>query len=168
MDDSQPMSIYGFQDKVFPVISVVRAWRAIESGCEAFLVSISALETAFVTPCLEDVPVVQEFPDVFPDSLPRLPPEIEVEFVIDLEPGTRPIAKAPYCMAPHELEELRTQLDEFLECGFIRPISSPWGALVLFVNKKDGSMRHCIDYRELNKITIKNRYLLPRIDDLFD
>ena len=91
-----------------------------------------------------------------------------MEFRIDIIPGAAPIARAPYRLAPTEMKELRTQLDELLAKGFIKPSSSPWGAPVLFVKKKDGSMRLCIDYRELNKVTIKNRYPLPRIDDLFD
>ncbi|GKE94775.1 putative reverse transcriptase domain-containing protein, partial [Tanacetum coccineum] len=95
------------------------------------------------------------FADVFPDELPGLPPAREIEFGIELIPGAEPISKAPYRMAP-------------VENGFIRPSVSPWGAPVLFVKKKDGSMRLCIDYRELNRITIRNRYPLPRIDDLFD
>uniref|UniRef100_A0A2N9GFR5 CCHC-type domain-containing protein n=1 Tax=Fagus sylvatica TaxID=28930 RepID=A0A2N9GFR5_FAGSY len=97
-----------------------------------------------------------------------LPPEREVEFTIDLVPGTGPISKAPYRMAPAELKELKEQLQDLLDKGFIRPSASPWGAPVLFVKKKDGSMRLCIDYRELNKVTIRNKYPLPRIDDLFD
>nr|GEY50777.1 putative reverse transcriptase domain-containing protein [Tanacetum cinerariifolium] len=110
----------------------------------------------------------EEFPDVFPDELPGIPPVREVEFNIEHIPGAEPISKAPYRMAPVELKELKDQLQELLERGFIRPSVSPWGAPVLFVKKKDGSMRLCIDYRELNKITIRNRYPLPRIDDLFD
>ena len=106
--------------------------------------------------------------DVFPDELPGLPPDREIEFAIDLAPGTEPVSKAPYRMAPVEMKELATQLQELLEKGVIRPSVSPWGAPVLFVKKKDGSMRLCIDYRELNKLTIKNKYPLPRIDDLFD
>ncbi|KAL8119581.1 hypothetical protein AgCh_016907 [Apium graveolens] len=117
---------------------------------------------------LEDIPVVNKFPDVFPDELPGLPPDREIEFVIDLAPGTEPVSKAPYRMAPVEMKELAKQLQELLEKGVIRPSISPWGAPVLFVKKKDGSMRLCIDYRELNKLTIKNKYPLPRIDDLFD
>nr|GFB88505.1 putative reverse transcriptase domain, aspartic peptidase domain protein [Tanacetum cinerariifolium] len=109
-----------------------------------------------------------EFPDVFPDELPGIPPVREVEFNIELIPGAEPIFKSPYRMAPVELKELKDQLQELLERGFIRPSVSPWGAPVLFVKKKDGSMRLCIDYRELNKITIRNRYPLPRIDNLFD
>nr|GFA88493.1 putative reverse transcriptase domain-containing protein [Tanacetum cinerariifolium] len=119
-------------------------------------------------PTIHDQPIVSEFPDVFPDELPGIPPVREVEFNIELIPGAEPISKAPYRMAPVELKELKDQLQELLERGFIRPSVSPWGALVLFVKKKDGSMRLCIDYRELNKITIRNRYPLPRIDDLFD
>ncbi|KAA0036176.1 gag-protease polyprotein [Cucumis melo var. makuwa] len=107
-------------------------------------------------------------PDVFPDELPGLPPPREIDFGIELEPDTAPISRVPYRMAPAELKELKVQLQELLNKGFIRPSVSPWGALVLFVKRKDGSMRLCIDYRELNKVTVKNRYPLPRIDDLFD
>ncbi|GKC92779.1 putative reverse transcriptase domain-containing protein [Tanacetum coccineum] len=117
---------------------------------------------------LQDVSVIRNFPEVFPDDLPGLPPPRQVEFRIELVPGAAPVARAPYRLAPSELKELSDQLKELLEKGFIRPSSSPWGALVLFVKKKDGSFRMCIDYRELNKLTVKNRYPLPRIDDLFD
>nr|GFA54439.1 putative reverse transcriptase domain-containing protein [Tanacetum cinerariifolium] len=117
---------------------------------------------------LEDVPIVREFLEVFPEDLPGLPPTRQVEFQIDLVPGAAPIARAPYRLAPAEMQELSTQLQELCDKGFIRPSSSPWGAPVLFVEKKDGSFRMCIDYRELNKLTVKNRYPLPRIDDLFD
>ncbi|GJR93826.1 putative reverse transcriptase domain-containing protein [Tanacetum coccineum] len=117
---------------------------------------------------LEDIPVVKEFPDVFPEDLPGLPPVRQVEFQIDLIPGAAPIARTPYRLAPSEMQELSNQLQELTDRGFIRPSTSPWGAPVLFVKKKDGSFRMCIDYRELNKLTIKNRYPLPRIDDLFD
>ncbi|GKV15260.1 hypothetical protein SLEP1_g26056 [Rubroshorea leprosula] len=131
-----------------------------------FLVSVT--DASSVTSRLEDIPMVREFPDVFPEDLPGLPPDREVEFAIDLVPGTGPVSKAPYRMAPAELKELKVQLKELLEKRFIRPSVSPWGAPVLFVKKKDGSLRLCIDYRELNKVTVKNRYPLPRIDDLFD
>jgi hypothetical protein len=117
---------------------------------------------------LEDVPIVQEFVNVFPDELPGMPPERDVEFTIDLIPGTKPIAKNAYRLAALELAELKKQLEELQQKGFIRPAASPWGAPVLFVKKKDGSMRLCVDYRDLNDITIKNKYPLPRIDDLFD
>lgn len=115
-----------------------------------------------------DVPVVRDFLDVFPEELPGSPPDREIEFVINLIPRTVSIFKTPYQMAPVELKELKVQLQELLDKGFIRPSFSPWGAPVLFVKKKDGTMRLCIDYRELNKVTIKNKYPLPRIDDLFD
>ncbi|GKB17017.1 putative reverse transcriptase domain-containing protein [Tanacetum coccineum] len=117
---------------------------------------------------LEDIPVVKEFPDVFPEDLPGLPPVRQVEFQIDLIPGAAPVARTPYRLAPSEMQELSNQLQELTDRGFIRPSTSPWGAPVLFVKKKDGSFRMCIDYRELNKLTIQNRYPLPRIDDLFD
>ncbi|GJT03056.1 putative reverse transcriptase domain-containing protein [Tanacetum coccineum] len=108
------------------------------------------------------------FMEVFPKDLLGLPPARQVEFQIDLVPGAALIARSPYRLAPAEMQELSTQLQELSDRGFIRPSSSPWGAPVLFVKKKDGSFRMCIDYRELNKLTMKNRYPLPRIDDLFD
>ncbi|GJW67901.1 hypothetical protein Tco_0122325 [Tanacetum coccineum] len=117
---------------------------------------------------LEDVPIVKDFHDVFPEVLSGLPLTRQVEFQIDLVPGAAPVARAPYRLAPSKMKELLDQLKELSDKGFIRPSSSPWGALVLFVKKKDGSFRMCIDYRELNKLTVKNRYPLPRIDDLFD
>ncbi|GKE59557.1 putative reverse transcriptase domain-containing protein, partial [Tanacetum coccineum] len=117
---------------------------------------------------LEDVPIVRDFPEVFPEDLPGLPPVRPVEFQIELIPRAAPVARAPYRLAPSEIKELSEQLQELSDKGFIRPSSSPWGAPVLFVKKKDGSFRMCIDYRELNKLTVKNRYPLPRIDDLFD
>ncbi|KAI3686867.1 hypothetical protein L1987_80556 [Smallanthus sonchifolius] len=117
---------------------------------------------------LQDILIIRDFPKVFPEDLPGLPPPRQVEFRIDLVPGATPVAKAPYRLAPSEMQELASQLQELLSKGFIRPSHSPWGAPVLFVKKKDGSFRMCIDYRELNRLTIKNRYPLPRIDDLFD
>ncbi|GJY06360.1 putative reverse transcriptase domain-containing protein [Tanacetum coccineum] len=152
--------------KPLKIISALKARTLISHGCEGFLASIK--DTSLDGPRLESHPVVRNFPDVFPDELPGLPPEREVEFTIELIPGAQPISKAPYRMAPVELKELKDQLQELLERGFIRPSVSPWGAPVLFVKKKDGSMRLCIDYRELNRITVRNRYPLPRIDDLFD
>ncbi|GJU98748.1 putative nucleotidyltransferase, ribonuclease H [Tanacetum coccineum] len=117
---------------------------------------------------LEDIPVVKEFLEVFPEDLPGLTLVLQVEFQIDLIPRAAPVARAPYRLAPSKMQELSDQLQELVDRGFIRPSTSPWGAPVLFVKKKDGSFRMCIDYRELNKLTVKNRYLLPRIDDLFD
>ncbi|RVW59177.1 Transposon Tf2-2 polyprotein [Vitis vinifera] len=117
---------------------------------------------------ITEIPVVRKFQDVFPDELPGLPPHREFDFSIEVYPGTDPISVSPYRMAPLELKELKTQLDELLGKGFIRPSTSPWGAPVLFVKKKDGTLRLCIDYRKLNRVTVKNKYPLPRIDDLFD
>ncbi|GKC27438.1 putative reverse transcriptase domain-containing protein [Tanacetum coccineum] len=145
---------------------VKKARKYIEKGCELFLAQVT--EQELKEKRLEDVPVIRDFPEVFPDELPGLPPPRQVEFRIDLILGAAPVARAPYRLAPSEMKELSKQLQELSEKGFIRPSSSPWGAPVLFVKKKDGSFRMCIDYRELNKLTIKNRYPLPRIDDLFD
>ena len=116
----------------------------------------------------EDVPVVREYVSVFPKDLPGLPPDREIMFSIEVMPGTVPILRASYRLAPAELKELKVQLEDMIEKGFIRPSHSPWGARVLFVKKKDGSLRLCIDYRGRNKVTIKNKYPLTRIDDLFD
>ncbi|GJT13818.1 hypothetical protein Tco_0860860 [Tanacetum coccineum] len=117
---------------------------------------------------LEDVLVVRDFPKVFPKDLPGLPPTRQVEFQIDLVLGAAPMARAPYRLDPLEMPELSSQLQELADKGFIKPSSSPWEAPDLFVKKKDESFRMCIEYRELNKLTVKNRYPLPRIDDLFE
>ncbi|WVZ52781.1 hypothetical protein U9M48_003803 [Paspalum notatum var. saurae] len=116
----------------------------------------------------EGIRVVCEYPDVFLDELPSMPPDREVEFLIELLPGTTPIAKRQYRLAPKEQELIKKNIDELLRKGFIRPSSSPWAFPVLFVDKKDGTRRMCVDYRALNDVTIKNKYPLPRIDDLFD
>ena len=115
-----------------------------------------------------EVSVVREFIEIFPSELSVLPLSREISFEIELLPETKPISKAPYRMAPTELKELQTQLQELLDKGFIRPSHSPWGEPVIFVKKKDGTFRMCIDYRELNKAIIKNKYPLPMIDYLFD
>jgi hypothetical protein len=117
---------------------------------------------------IQDIPIVCEFLDVFPEDLPGLPPERDVEFVIELKPGTAPISRRSYRMPPNELSELNTQLQDLLEKGFIRPSSSPWGCPAIFVKKKDQTLRMCMDYRPLNEVTIKNKYSLPRINILFD
>jgi hypothetical protein len=117
---------------------------------------------------LEDIKVVDEYPDVFPDDLPGMPPDRDIEFNIKLLPGTAPISKRPYRMDVKDLAELKKQIEELLSKGFICPSSSPWGAPTLFVDKKDGSRRMCVDYGSLNEVTIKNKYPLPRIEDLFD
>jgi hypothetical protein len=117
---------------------------------------------------LKDIPIICEYPDVFPDDLPGMPPDRDIEFIIELQPGTAPISNRPYRMPPNELAELKIQLQDLLDKGFIHPSASPWGCPALFVKKKDNSLRLCVDYRPLDAVTIKNKYPLPRIDILFD
>jgi len=148
------------------VISAIQAERMLGKGCEAYLATITTKEVG-ASAELKDIPIVNEFSDVFV-AVSGVPPDRSDPFTIELEPGTTPISKAPYRMAPAEMAELKKQLEELLDKGFIRPSSSPWGAPVLFVKKKDGSFRLCIDYRGLNKVTVKNKYPLPRIDELMD
>ncbi|GKC09321.1 putative reverse transcriptase domain-containing protein, partial [Tanacetum coccineum] len=132
------------------VISSIRTQKYIDQGCQVFLIQMMKEEkTKIPERRIKDVPVVRDFPEVFPEELPGLPP-------------------TPYRLAPAEMKELAEQLKELYNKGFIRPSSSLWGAPILFVKKKDGSFRMCIDYRELNELTVINCYPLPRIDDLFD
>ncbi|GJX78775.1 putative nucleotidyltransferase, ribonuclease H [Tanacetum coccineum] len=140
--------------------SIYKVWKSVGYGVSMYWIRRIGLQN--------NVPIVNEFLDVFPEELSGIPPERQVEFRIDLISGATPIAKAPHCLAPSKMKELMSQLQELLDKGFIRPSSSPWGASILFVKKKDGSMRICIDYRKLNKVIVKNVYLLPRIDDLFN
>jgi hypothetical protein len=123
---------------------------------------------ALIESPIEIILVVCEYPDVFPDELLGMPPDRDIEFAIELQPRTAPISKRPYRMPPVELAELKKQLQELLDKGFIHPSTSPCGCPALFVKKKDESLRLCVDYRPLNAVTIKNKYLLPRIDVLFD
>ena len=148
------------------IISAVQAEKMIEKGCEAYLVTISMPESLGQV-AVSDIRVVQELEDVF-QSLQGLPPSRSDPFTIELESGTAPLYKAPYRMAPAEMAELKKQLEDLLSKGFIRPSTSPWEAPVLFVKKKDGSFRLCIDYQGLNRATVKNKYSLPRIDKLLD
>ena len=148
------------------VISAMQARRFLRKGCEAFLALILDSKRGHIN--LEDIPVTKEFHDVFPEELLGLPPEREVDLSIEVVQGTTPISRAAYHMALIELKELKTQLQELLDKGFVRPSVSPWGAPVLFVKKKDGTLRMCIDYQQINKVTIKNKYPLSRIEDLFD
>ena len=156
----------GIREASLPLISTMQAYCLLKKGCHAYLAYVSNSKSKL--PELDKIWVVKEFPDVFPEDLLGLPPDREIEFSIDLLSGTTPISNAPYRMAPVELEELKKQLLELLDKGFIRPSVSHWGAPVLFVKKEDGTMRLCIDYRQLNHVTVKNKYPLPRIDDLFD
>ncbi|GJR89934.1 putative reverse transcriptase domain-containing protein [Tanacetum coccineum] len=144
------------------IISCTKTQKYLLKGCPIFLAHVTTKKTEDKSKEKrpDDVPIVRDFPGI--------PPIRQVEFQIDLIPGAAPVARAPYRLAPSEMKELSDQLKELSDKGFIRPSSSPWGAPVLFVKKKDGSFRMCIDYRELNKLTVKNRYPLPRIDDLFD
>ena len=167
LEDGSEVLVYGDRrERKSCLISMLRARRCLGKGCEGFLAYV--IDAKKRGSGVDDVPVVRDYPEVFPDDLTGLPPDRQVEFRIDLMPGAAPIARAPYRLAPAEMKEMMTQLQELLNKGFIRPSTSPWGAPVLFVKKKDGSMRMCIDYRELNKVTVKNKYPLPRIDDLFD
>ena len=111
---------------------------------------------------------MKDYPDVFPEELLGMPPDRDIEFLIELLPGTRPISKIPYWMPAYDLEEIKKQIKELLEKGYIRRSSSPWGAPVLLVEKKDGSLRMVVDYRALKEVTIKNKYPLPMINDFFD
>nr|GEX83763.1 hypothetical protein [Tanacetum cinerariifolium] len=148
------------------VISCIKARKYVERCCHLFLAHV--MKSKSKEKLMEDMPVIHDFPEVFSKELPRIPPPRQVEFQIDLVPRGAPVARAPYRLASSEVKELSVQLQELLEKGFIHPSLSPWGAPVLFVKKKDGSFRMCKDYRELNKLTVKNRYSLSRIDDLFD
>ena len=141
-----------------------------ESRCQGQLAGWLASLTLEdeVRPDLDLPRVGCDFVDAFPDKLPGLPPQRVVDFGIELHHGTLPISMTPHRMAPIELQELRVQLQELLDKGFIRPSTSPWGAPVLFAKKKGKTLRLCIDYGQLKRVTIKNRYALPRIDDLFD
>ncbi|KAJ0578601.1 putative nucleotidyltransferase, Ribonuclease H [Helianthus annuus] len=160
------VTIFGEKGGKPIICSMLKAHKLMKHGCKAFMIYANEPEKESLK--FGDVPVVRDFEDVFLEDLPGIPPEREVEFGTELIPGAKPVAKAPYRLALSELQELMSQIQDLLDKGFIRPNVSPWGAPIQFVKKKDGSMRMCIDYRELNKLTVKNRYPFPRIDDLFD
>ena len=147
------------------VISAMQARRLMRKGYETFLVVILNSKRGQVD--VEKIPVVREFSDVFLKELLGIPLEREVDLSIEIVLGTTPVSRAPYRMASMELKELKSQLQELMDKGFIRPSVLPWGAPVLFVKKKDGTLRMCIDYQKINKITLKNKYPLSRIEDLF-
>eukprot|EP00253_Pinus_taeda_P009984 PITA_09984 len=142
--------------------------KCVRKGCQIYAVQVGYADSKNKTTILNNIPVIQEFTDVFPEEIPRLPPKRNIDFTIELVPGAAPVSRAPYRMSVPELTELKMQLQELLDKNYIRPSVSPWEAPVLFVKKKDGTFRMCIDYRQLNKLTIKNKYPLPRIDELFD
>ena len=148
------------------VISAATARIMVRNGCEAYLAYV--IDTKKAEPSLSDIPTVCDYPEVFLEELPGLPPQREIESAIDVILGATLASITPYSMALVELKELKLQLQELLEKGFIRPSVSPWGAPMLFVKKKDGMLQLCVDYRQRNKMTVKNKYPLPRIDDLFD
>ncbi|KAI3696046.1 hypothetical protein L1987_79055 [Smallanthus sonchifolius] len=167
LPNGEVLSVQGEKSGVtLRMINCMKARKYLRKGYCVFLAHV--VEKKPEERRLEDIPIVKDYPEVFPEDLPGLPPPRQVEFRIDLVPGAAPVARSPYRLAPSEMQELSNQLQELLDKGFIRPSFSPWGAPVLFVKKKDGTFRMCIDYRELNKLTIKNRYPLPRINDLFD
>ena len=159
--------IRGIRREIAPsLINAMTASKILRKGYQGYLAFV--VDRRQEGTRLEDIPILKEFPDVFPDDISSLPPDREVEFTIDLIPGTEPISIPSYRMAPAELRELKAQLEELLSKGFIRSSISLWGPPVLFLKKKDGSLRLCIDYRQLNRVTIRNQYPLPRIDELFD
>ncbi|XP_073137526.1 uncharacterized protein [Henckelia pumila] len=151
---------------VMPMVSALRACQALETGEEDYFIYVIDIST--VSKTVEELPVVCENPKFFPDKIPGFPLVREAEFEIELVPRMVPISRSPYRLALAEMNELQQQLHDLLDKGYIRPSVSPWGALVLFVKKKDCSMHLCIDYRKLNQATVKNKYHVPQIDDLFD
>jgi hypothetical protein len=158
-DEGRPVEIHGVRRKVsLCFISTMKVKRCMRQGCQLYVVEAVNERKG---PSLDQYPVLSEFKDVFPNELPGLPPERELDFTIELKPGAEPISKTLYRMTAPELCELQMQLKELLDLGLIRPSVSPWGAPVIFVKKKDGSLRLCIDYRDLNCATVKNRYPMP-------
>eukprot|EP00253_Pinus_taeda_P017906 PITA_17906 len=142
--------------------------KCVRKGCQVYAIQVGYANSKDKSASLNNIPIIQEFTDVFPEEIPGLPPRRNIDFTIELVRGAAPISRAPYRMSVPELTELKMQLQELLDKDYICPSVSPWGAPVLFVKKKDGTLRMCIDYRQLNKLTIKNKYPLPRIDELFD
>jgi hypothetical protein len=148
-------------------ISALQMRKYCRKGCPLYAVQVLKT-TEGADPSPKDHPILREYRDVFPEEIPGLPPRRDIDFSIELAPGAVPVSRTPYRMSMPELVQLKLQLKEMMDKGYIRPSVSPWGAPVLFVKKKDGTLRLCIDYIQLNKVTIKNKYPLPRIDDLFD
>ena len=191
IDDEEPDYLWHADEGMagtIPEITACQLKRHFKKGCQTFLALVKEIETPSKAPKGSQVEhealtieeelqvkdkglkdLLMEFRDVFPSELPKgLPPKREIEHKIETVPGQEPPHRAPYRLSPDEMEELRKQLAEYLEKGYIRPSASPYGAPVLFARKKNGSLRMCVDYHALNKMTVKNRYPLPRMDDLFD
>ena len=169
--DEQPVKVKGIPRKtIVRQISTLQLKKAVRKGCKSYAVTITDEEgkTKKDKLKIENIPLLNEYTDVFPEEIPGLPPRRELDFTIELIPDAVPNSKAPYRMNILELNELKLQLQELIDKNYVRSSVSPWGALVLFVKKKDGTLHLCIYYCQLNKITIKNRYPLPCIDDLFD
>jgi hypothetical protein len=165
-DEGRPVEIQGIWRNVsLRFISTMKVKRCLRKGCRLYVVEAVNEGKG---PSLDQYPALSKFKDVFLNELPGLPLERELDFTIELKPGAEPISKTLYRMTAPELCELQMQFKELLDLGIIRPSVSPWGAPIIFVKKKDGSLRLCIDYRDLNHVTVKNRYPMTRIDDLFD
>jgi hypothetical protein len=148
-------------------ISALQMRKYCKKGCPLYEIQVlKTIEGA--KPSLDDHTILRECRDVFPEEVSGLPPRRDIDFSIELALGAVSVSRKPYRMSKPELVELKLQLKEMMDKGYIRPSVSPWGAPVLFVKKKDGTLRLCIDYRQLNKVTIKNKYPLPRIDDIFN
>jgi hypothetical protein len=165
-DEGIPVDIQGVRRKVSLLfISTMKVKQCLRQGCQLYVVEVVNERKG---PSLDQYPLLSKFKDVFPNELPGLPPERELDFTIEIKPGPEPISRTLYQMTALKLCELKMKLKELLDLGLIRPSVSPWDAPVIFVKKKDGSLRLCIDYRDLNCDKVKNRYLMPQIDDLFD
>jgi hypothetical protein len=165
-DEGRPVEIHSVRRKVsLCFISPMKVKRCMRRGCQIYAMEAVNERKG---PSLDQYPVLLEFKDVFLNELSGLPPERELDFTIEIKPGAEPISKTPYRMKTPKLCDLQMQLKELLDLGLIRPSVSPWGAPINFVKKKDGSLRLCIDYRDLNRDIVKNRYPMPQIDDLFD
>ena len=149
------------------LISSNQAMKEMEDGATCFMI-VAHAEKLSTAEKISRIPVLEEYANVFPNEIPELPPSRDVDFTIDFIPGASPVSMAPYRMAPAELSKLKKQIEDLLEKKLIRPSASPWGAPMLLVKKKDGSSRLCVDYRQLNKLNIKNKYPLSRIDDFLD
>jgi hypothetical protein len=167
-EEGRRITLRGIQKPVsVRQISTLQMRKYCRKGCPLY--AIQVLESVEDDkPSLEDHPTLREYRDVFPEEVPSLPLRRDIDLPIELAPGAVPMSRTPYRMSTPKLVDLKLRLKEMMDKGYIWPNVSPWGALALFVKKKDGTLRLCIDYRQLNKVTIKNKYPLPLIDDLFE